>query len=248
MCIRDSSSSSSGNSSSGSSGGGSDDNSGDVAVPGLARGEERRLAIDMNDPFELLPGRTRSETARQPRMQESTVNAILACIAGEQARKEKARLAEMRFEPDQDPLGEGDTPAVFPEVLPAGELGGGNPPEAAFSAAAGDPTYSGCDMEAPAPASDKDPQLSTPSPLGKRPCDVEPVPLNDRDLRESEFRSFWEEARKAELDGHDKTGTFAAIDAIPEGKKVIRMKFVYAWKTNAEGFIVKCKARLVAIG
>ena len=79
---------------------------------------------------------------------------------------------------------------MFSEVLPAGELGGGDPPAAAFSAAAGDPTYSGCDMKVPAPASDNDPQLSTPSRLGKRPCDVESVPLNDRHVRESELRSF----------------------------------------------------------
>ncbi|CAB1115565.1 unnamed protein product [Ectocarpus sp. CCAP 1310/34] len=53
---------------------------------------------------------------------------------------------------------------------------------------------------------------------------------------------------KKEIDGHDKTGTFTKVKELPEGRKAIGSKWMFAWKTNETGLIVDFKARMVARG
>ena len=50
-----------------------------------------------------------------------------------------------------------------------------------------------------------------------------------------------------EMKGHDETGTFSPMDA-PAGSNVVSAKWVFSWKANELGQVVKAKARLVARG
>ena len=52
---------------------------------------------------------------------------------------------------------------------------------------------------------------------------------------------------RSELAGHEANGTFSG-DEVPEKINVITAKWVFTWKTDAEGLITKAKARLVARG
>ena len=53
---------------------------------------------------------------------------------------------------------------------------------------------------------------------------------------------------RLEVDGHIEIGTFSA-DVVPKGVNVITAKWVFAWKTDSDGYITKAnKARLVARG
>ena len=55
------------------------------------------------------------------------------------------------------------------------------------------------------------------------------------------------EAVKVELDGHKTTGTYEAA-APPRGRKPVGAKWVFSYKTDKDGLIVKTKARFVAEG
>ena len=50
-----------------------------------------------------------------------------------------------------------------------------------------------------------------------------------------------------ELDRHIEIGTFSA-DVVPKGINVVTTKWVFAWKTDSDGYITKANARLVARG
>ena len=52
----------------------------------------------------------------------------------------------------------------------------------------------------------------------------------------------------AELQGLQKSKTFTVIDKLPVGEKTVGSRWVFAYKQDKEGMIVKPKARLVAQG
>ena len=52
---------------------------------------------------------------------------------------------------------------------------------------------------------------------------------------------------RLELERHIEIGTFSA-HVVPKGVNVITAKWVFAWKTDSDGYITKAKARLVARG
>ena len=52
---------------------------------------------------------------------------------------------------------------------------------------------------------------------------------------------------KIELDGHKTTGAYEAAPP-PRGWKPVGAKWVFSFKTNEDGLIVKTTARLVAKG
>ena len=97
-------------------------------------------------------------------------------------------------------------------------------------------------------AASQNPELSIPSPIGQKPSDVEPPPRTVAGVERSVYRACWEEAMRSEFDGHTKTGTFTMVDRVPEGRKPVSSKWCFDYKTDKEGKITKCKARLVARG
>ena len=97
-------------------------------------------------------------------------------------------------------------------------------------------------------AAEQNLELSIPSPIGKQPSEVESPPLSVAGVERSVYRKGWEEAMKSEFDGHTKTGTFSMVDRVPKGRKPVRSKWCFGYKTDNKGKIMKLKARLVARG
>ena len=85
------------------------------------------------------------------------------------------------------------------------------------------------------------------SPIGLHVGQAESIPQNWADIQKSEFYKEWLNAMRLKLDGHIEIGTFLA-DVIPKGVNVITAKWVFAWKTDSDGYITKAKVRLVARG
>ena len=52
---------------------------------------------------------------------------------------------------------------------------------------------------------------------------------------------------QAALGGHQEAGTFSVCN-VPQGTNVISAKWVFCWKSDADGIITKAKAGLVARG
>ena len=85
------------------------------------------------------------------------------------------------------------------------------------------------------------------SPIGLHVGQAESIPQNWADMQKSEFYKEWLNAMRLELDGHIEIGTFSA-DVVPNGVNVITAKWVFAWKTDSDGYITKAEMRLVARG
>ena len=79
------------------------------------------------------------------------------------------------------------------------------------------------------------------------PVDVEPPPQSAADVERSKYKEAWHEAMKIELEGHKPTGTNEAATQ-PLGRKPLGAKWVFTYKTDKDGLIVKAKTRLVAKG
>ena len=90
-------------------------------------------------------------------------------------------------------------------------------------------------------------EFGFPSPTGLRVGQAESTPQNWADIKKSEFHKEWLNAMRLELDNHIEIGTFSA-DVVPKGVNVMTAKWVFAWKTDSDGYITKAKARLVARG
>ena len=87
-------------------------------------------------------------------------------------------------------------------------------------------------------------ELSIPSPIGKKPGEVEFPPNSVAGVERSIYRKGWEEATQSEFDGHMKTGTFHMVDRVPVDRKPVSSKWCFDYKTDKEGKIAKFKARL----
>ena len=79
------------------------------------------------------------------------------------------------------------------------------------------------------------------------PEDAEPPPQAVADVERSQHKAAWHEGMKIELDGHTTTGTYEAATP-PRVRKPVGTKWVFFYKTDKDGLIVKTKARLVAKG
>ena len=79
------------------------------------------------------------------------------------------------------------------------------------------------------------------------PEDVEPPTQSVTDAERSRYKVGWREAMKSELDGHKTTGTYDAATP-PHRWKPIGARWMFLYKTNKDGRIVKMKARLMAEG
>ena len=85
------------------------------------------------------------------------------------------------------------------------------------------------------------------SPIGLHVVQAEIIPQNSADIQKYAFCGEWLSAMRLELKGHNETGTFS-VDEVPKGVNVITAKWVFAWKTDSDGYITKAGARLVARG
>jgi len=78
--------------------------------------------------------------------------------------------------------------------------------------------------------------------------DVEPEPASFQEASRSEHASIWNKAMSAEFEGLLGAGTFELAAKTPTDCNVIDARWVYKWKADETGKIVKAKARLVAKG
>ena len=78
--------------------------------------------------------------------------------------------------------------------------------------------------------------------------DVESEPASFQEACSSKHALIWDKAMSAEFEGLLGAGTFALAAKTPEGCNVIDARWVYKWKADETGKIVKAKARLVAKG
>ena len=77
---------------------------------------------------------------------------------------------------------------------------------------------------------------------------VEEPPLRVRDAKYKNLRGVWEDAMRAEFKGLVGLNAFQFVDVVPDGVNVLSARWVFAWKVDKYGNIVKPNARLVATG
>ena len=94
---------------------------------------------------------------------------------------------------------------------------------------------------------EREPSFGLCYPVDLHVREVERPPVTVQDVHKSEFKQVWLRAMHAELEGHKTAGTFAT-DETPKDVNVITAKWVFDWKTDANGLITKRKATLVARG
>ena len=214
---------------------GSSSTSGSVSsgdIPSLTGAEARHLQ-HFGKPPELQSGRTRSQS-RGWTLSESCTDALLAYAKTEAKEAEETEqahdlLLEERLEEEREWLDE--LQGLFEgrglRVKQREEEQG-----------------SDCSL---AMAAEPQSELSIPSPIGKKPNEVESSPHSFTRVKRSGYRKGWEEVIQSELDGHMKTGTFHMADRVPEGRKPVSSR-CFDYKTDKEGKITKFKVRLVARG
>ncbi|CAB1096365.1 unnamed protein product [Ectocarpus sp. CCAP 1310/34] len=78
--------------------------------------------------------------------------------------------------------------------------------------------------------------------------DVQSEPGSYQEARQSMYSTIWDKAMSAEFEGLLRTGTFALAVKAPIGCNVIDATWVYKWKADETGKIMKAKARFVAKG
>ena len=78
--------------------------------------------------------------------------------------------------------------------------------------------------------------------------EVEEPPLCVGDAKYKNRRGMWEDAMRAEFKRLVGLNAFELVDVVPDGVNVVSARWVFAWKVDKDGTIVKPKARLVARG
>ncbi|CAB1098003.1 unnamed protein product [Ectocarpus sp. CCAP 1310/34] len=78
--------------------------------------------------------------------------------------------------------------------------------------------------------------------------DVETERGSYREARQSKHAVIWDRPMSAGFEGLSRAGTFALAVKAPIGCNVIDARWVYKWKADETGKIVKAKARLLAKG
>ena len=78
--------------------------------------------------------------------------------------------------------------------------------------------------------------------------EVEEPPLRAVDVKYKNLRGVWEDAMRAEFKGPGGLNAFEFVDVVLDGVNVVSARWVFAWKVDTDGNIVKPKARLVARG
>ncbi|CAB1104266.1 unnamed protein product [Ectocarpus sp. CCAP 1310/34] len=78
--------------------------------------------------------------------------------------------------------------------------------------------------------------------------DVETEPGSYREARQLKHTVIWDKSMSTEFEGLLRAGMFALAVKAPMGCNVIDARWVYTWRADKTGKIVKAKARLVAKG
>jgi len=75
--------------------------------------------------------------------------------------------------------------------------------------------------------------------------EIEAEPMTYQQAMSSKYKNIWVSAMNSELKGLELSGTFNN-DVMPTDRKAVSSRWIYKWKTDSSGRVVKAKARLVA--
>lgn len=79
--------------------------------------------------------------------------------------------------------------------------------------------------------------------------DLPPAPKSHREVGTHPLGWLFEEAEKVHLESHDPSGSWTTVPiGKAKGKQILDCMWVYIYKQNKKGRLVKCKARLVVRG
>ena len=78
--------------------------------------------------------------------------------------------------------------------------------------------------------------------------EVENPPLRFSDIKHLELKELWHGATKTEFNGLVDSRAFAFGLEVPRGFNVVSARWVFTWKVDKAGCVIKPKARLVARG
>ena len=78
--------------------------------------------------------------------------------------------------------------------------------------------------------------------------DLPPEPRSYSDLSQHPLGEKFKQAQKDHLKGHEKMGTWQEVARPAKGIQVLGCMWVYVYKFDKHGYLVKCKARLVIRG
>ncbi|CAM9815992.1 unnamed protein product [Sphacelaria rigidula] len=77
---------------------------------------------------------------------------------------------------------------------------------------------------------------------------MESAPKSVKDVNSSKCKSAWLDAMEKEVGGLERNNTWTVIDSPPFGEKPVDSKWVFQWKTDEHGYVMKAKPRLVSRG
>ncbi|CAN0511247.1 unnamed protein product, partial [Discosporangium mesarthrocarpum] len=72
--------------------------------------------------------------------------------------------------------------------------------------------------------------------------EVEPEPSTFNDVLKSAYSGVWQDAMADEFNGLLSVGAFS-LATPPSDRKPIGARWIYRWKTDEDGMIVRAKAR-----
>ena len=230
--------SSSNSSSSGGSDGGKSSGGGDTESTASARGvgespqlppmEARRLGIDMVGNWEMRPSRTRGGERKGDDLVEDSSDALIS---------EETEYYDELFESfaGTESLRWGESEDVLDDF---------HSNLFSFLSSVVDDEVVVEDFSFAAKESERGEVRMPSGPVSE----AEVPPVSVAGVHKSEYRDAWYVAMDSELQGLKDSGTFTVLDSLPVGEKAVGSRWVFAYKKDSEGNIVKTKARLVAQG
>ena len=78
--------------------------------------------------------------------------------------------------------------------------------------------------------------------------EVKEPPLRVGDVKYKNLRGVWKDAMRAEFKGLVGLNAFEFVDVVPDDVNVVSARWVFAWKVDKDGNLVKPRVRLVARG
>ena len=88
-------------------------------------------------------------------------------------------------------------------------------------------------------AVEQQPELSIPSPIGRKPSEVKSPLHTLAGVERSVYRKGWEWTMQSEFEEHMKTGIVSMVDRVPEGCQPVGSKCFFYYKTAKEGKITQ---------
>lgn len=99
---------------------------------------------------------------------------------------------------------------------------------------------------------DTDPRQSGKAKLEKIPCltlgGVEAAPTTMQDVYNPQFKNVWLNMINKKKGGLKRDNTRRGVDTPPVGEKAVDRKWIFQWKTDEHGYVIKAKTRLVLGG